>query len=143
MSVGLFSDKKQRPTEAEIEAAIGPRLDLWRGLTAYLRATYAVEEDFRFLYGRNYGWALRFRVRRQLLTSLYPTDGGFVVQVNTSPQDVDRALAMGLGESVRQAIAQANPYPEGRWLFVSIESAQDVADVKELIAMRARDKRLG
>ncbi len=66
MSVGIFTDKKQQPTEAEVQAAIGPRLSLWQELIQFIRETYPVQEDFKFLYGKKYGWAWRFRVKTQV-----------------------------------------------------------------------------
>ena len=142
MSIGAFTDKKQQPTEEEILARIGPKLPLWEELIQHIRENYPTEEDFKFLYGKKYGWALRFRVRRQLLTSLYPTAGGFTAQVNLSPEAVEQALAMPPGKNVRDAIDRAHPYPEGQWLFIPVESADDVEDVKRLLVLRAETKRL-
>ncbi len=39
--------------------AIGPLLEAWDGLVAALRETYAPDEDFAFMVGKTYGWALR------------------------------------------------------------------------------------
>ena len=142
MSIGAFTDKKQQPTEEEILTMIGPKLRLWEELIQHIRESYPTEEDFKFLYGKKYGWALRFRIRKQLLTSLYPAGGGFTAQVNLSPEAVERALAMQPGKNVRDAIARAHPYAEGRWLFIPVESKDDVQDVKRLLALRAETKRL-
>ena len=142
MSVGLFTDKQRPPSVEELRAAIGERLPLWERLVAHLRATYPAQEDLKFMYGRKYGWALRFRIGAQLLTSLYPTQGGFTVQVNLGPAAVEHALDMGLGANMQGAIARAHPYPEGRWLFVPVESEDDRRDVERLVALRAETKRL-
>jgi len=142
MSIGIFTDKKQQPTESEISEAIGPQLPAWEELLQFIRATYPADEDFKFLYGKTYGWARRFRSRGKLLTSLYPTAGGFTVQINLTPEAVERALALEPGKNTREAIAKAHPYPEGRWVFVPVESAEDVQDVKQLLALRAETKRL-
>ena len=83
-------------------------------------SNYPSDEDFRFLYGKQYGWALRFRIRGQLLTSLYPAVEGFTVQINLSPAAVEQAQQMNLGANVQGAIARATPYPEGRWLFIPV-----------------------
>lgn len=72
MGVGVFTDKKHQPTDDEVRAAIGDRLPLWQELVRHIRAEYPAQEDFRFLYGKNYGWALRFRLKGQLLTSFIP-----------------------------------------------------------------------
>lgn len=142
MSVGIFTDKKYQPTDAEILEAIGPKLALWQELVRHIREGYPTQEDFKFLYGKNYGWALRFRIKSQLLTSLYPTQGGFTAQINLGPEAIEQAQAMALGENAQQAIARAHPYPEGRWLFVHIETANDMQDIQRLLALRTETKRL-
>jgi len=141
MSVGVFTDKKHPPTEAEVLTAIGPRLAVWQELIRFIREKYPVQEDFKFMYGKNYGWAFRFRIKGQFLTSLYPAAGGFAVQVNLSPQAVEQALSLQPGKNVQQAIARAHPYPEGRWLFIPVESEEDAADIRQLLALRAASKR--
>jgi hypothetical protein len=77
-----------------------------------------------------------------LLTSLYPAQGCFKAQVNLSPEAVETAQGMRLGKNAREAIANAHPYPEGRWVFVAVASARDVEDVKRLLTLRAQTKRL-
>jgi len=142
MSIGLFTDKSRQPADAEVLEAIGVRLPLWQDLVRFIRETYPAQEDFKFLYGKTYGWALRFRIKGQVLTSLYPTQGGFTAQVNLSPEAVEQAQSMELGHNVQQAIERANPYPEGRWLFIPVESEEDVRDVQRLLALRVETKRL-
>jgi hypothetical protein len=142
MSVGVFTDKKHQPTDDEVLAAIGSRLPLWQELVRHIRAEYSAEEDFRFLYGKNYGWALRFRLKGQLLTSLYPTQVGFTAQVNLGPAAIEQALGLNLGQNVQQVIARAHPYPEGRWLFIPVESEQDLHDIVRLLALRVQTKHL-
>ena len=142
MSIGCFTDKGNHPTEAQILEAVGSRLPLWNELICYIRQSYPVQEDFKFLYGKTYGWALRFRIHGQLLVSLFPTQGGFTTQVNLSSEAIEKALRMKMSKNVQQAIAHANPYPEGRWLFIPIETEKDFADVKRLVAMRVEMKHL-
>lgn len=142
MSIGSFTDKQHQPAEDEIRAAIGPRLPLWEALVAHVRAAYRCEEDWRFLYGKAYGWGLRFRGKGQLLTNLYPAEGGFVVQINLSPVGVEQARATATGAAVHAAIERAKPYPEGRWLFIRVAADDDLRDVEALLALRAQEKRI-
>lgn len=142
MGIGLFTDKRNQPTEAQVRDAVGAKLPLWQDLICAIRERYSVQEDFKFLYGKKYGWALRFRVKGQLLVSLFPTQGGFTAQVNLSPDAIEKALAMEISRNVQQAIACAHPYPEGRWLFIPVETEEDLSDVQQLVEMRAHTKRL-
>jgi hypothetical protein len=139
MSVGCFTDKKHQPGGSEISEALGTRQAFWDELVRHLREHYQPDEDLKFLYGKNYGWALRFRVRGQVLVSLYPTLGGFTVQVNLSEAGVEKARQLAQGGGLPQAIQAATPYPEGRWLFVRIETGGDLRDVYSLFALRAEE----
>ena len=142
MGIGIFTDKSIQPTEAQVHEAVGPRIQLWHDLIRFAQNQYPVQQDFKFLYGKSYGWAVRFRVKGQLLVSLFPTQGGFVAQVNLSPKDVEAALALNVSKNVQAAIDGAQPYPEGRWLFIPVETEEDLGDVKRLVEMRADTKRL-
>jgi hypothetical protein len=142
MSIGAFTDKEYQPTEDQVLKMIGPKRSTWEELVQFIRKNYPSDEDFKFLYGKKYGWALRFRIRGQLLTSLYPTEGGFTVQINLGPAAIEQAQRMELGENVQEVIARAHPYPEGRWLFIPVRSADDIRDIQQLLALRVETKRL-
>ena len=47
---------------------------------------------------------------------------------------------MDLGQNVQQAISRAHPYPEGRWVFIPIESERDAEEFKQLLTMRIEKK---
>jgi hypothetical protein len=136
MSVGVFTDKSHRPTEAEILEAIGPRLSTWEELIRFVREKYRVQEEFKFLYGPKYGWGLRFSTKGKLLTSLYPVQGGFTVQIILRPEAVEKAQRMKMGRNVKRAIARAKPWPKERWLFIPVESKKDFRDIQRLLALR-------
>jgi len=140
MSIGYFTDKAIQPEPGDIQNVIGTRFPLWDEMLNHIRDTYKPKEDFRFLYGKNYGWAVRFRLRSRLLTSLYPTDGGFKVQIILSPDEVEAALSMNPGKNVQQSIDEATPYPEGRWLFIPVENRDDMQDIINLLKLHTRSK---
>jgi hypothetical protein len=141
MSVGVFTDKNHRPTDAEILEAVGPRLSTWQELIHFVREKYRVQEEFKFLYGEQYGWGLRFSAKGKLLTSLYPVQGGFTVQIILRPEAVEKAQTMKMGRNVRKAMARAKPWPNERWLFIPVESEKDFQNVQQLLALRVEAKR--
>jgi hypothetical protein len=142
MSIGIFTDKNHQPTDAEIFETIGQMLPAWQVLIKFIRENYIVQEDFKFLYGKKYGWALRFRISGKLLTSFYPTQNGFTAQVILSPAAIKKAQSMKLGKNVRRVITKAHPYPEGRWLFIPVESERDIRDIQRLLVLKSETKRL-
>lgn len=136
MAIGIFTDKKHRPTKAEILKTIGPKLSTWEKLIDLIREKYPIQEDFKFLYGKNYGWTLRFQIKGKVLISLYPAKGGFTAQINLNPDAIKKAQSLKLGKNVRETIEQAHPYPEGRWLFIAVKSVKDLQDIQQLLALR-------
>ena len=136
MSIGAFTEKTHQPTQTEAIEALGGMLQPWQALVQHIRSTDHGQENLKFCYGKQYGWALRFRTKGSLLTALYPAWDGFVVQVIMSRLALEQAQALTLGEAARQAIARAKPYPEGKWLFIPVQSEQDFRDVQSLLALK-------
>ena len=142
MSVGLFTDRAHPPTDDEILAAVGRKVTLWQGVLQFIRTTYTAQQDLKLMYGHPHGWALRFRTRGKLLTALYPTAGDFTVQLILSTAAIEQAQSLQVGQHVQQVIAAAHPYPEGRWLFIPVETENDIHDIQQLLPLRAEIKRV-
>ena len=138
MSVGCFIEKKHCPTEEEIIQALGARRDDWLALVYFLREKYADAEEWKFMYGKKYGWALHMRSGKKLVSNLYPTQGSFTVQVNLSETAVQAALQTDLNPHVRQVITAAHPFPEGRWIWIPVETDQDLVDIRALLERRMK-----
>ncbi len=139
MAIGIFTDKERKPTIAEIVAAIGSQKPLWENLDSFMAESYKLKGDFAF-YGKNYGWALRFRKAGKALLSLYPGREAFTAQVIIGQEQAEKALSAGLSEKAIKIIEDAHPYPEGRWLFIKVESEQDLNDIKQLLTAKTQLK---
>ncbi len=140
MIIGIFTDKEHRPTDAEIVEAVGSKWRLWEALIEHVRAGGRVQEELKFMYGPKYGWGLRFGIGGKLLTALYPASNGFTVQLILRPGAIEQAERSGCGRNVQEAITRARPYPEGRWLFIPVESQNDLRDVQYLLALKREAK---
>jgi hypothetical protein len=137
MSVGIFTDKEHQPTREEVFGALGSQRLSWENLAQFIAANYGSQGDLRF-YGKNYGWALRFRKGGKALLSLYPGQGSFTAQVVIGQSEVEKALSLSISDKVSKIIEDAHPFPEGRWLFIKVESEGDVKDIEQLITVKSR-----
>jgi hypothetical protein len=81
---------------------------------------------------------LRFRKSGKALLSLYPNQESFTAQIIVSESQMEKALSSGLSEKASKIIEDAHPYPEGRWLFIKVESEQDLDDAKQLLIAKAQ-----
>ena len=109
---------------------------LWQGLTDFIESNYRIKRDCAF-YGKNYGWALRFRRGGRSFAALYPGTDAFTVQIILNPVQIDEALGLNLNAEVRTILKNARTFSEGRWLFIPVESEQDCRDVIRLLRIRA------
>jgi hypothetical protein len=135
MAIGVFTKKGHRPTTQEVLAAVGSKRPLWENLTQFVADSYKLKSDFAF-YGKNYGWALRFRKAGKALLSLYPGQEGFTAQIIIGREQAEKALSSGLSQKAIEIIEDAHNYPEGRWLFIKVESEQDLNDVAQLLTVK-------
>lgn len=137
MSIGAFVDKKHRPTTKEMLASIGPKGMLWERLAQFVADNYRAKDDMAF-YGKNYGWAVRYRAGGKALVSMYPGNGDFSVQIVLSRAAAKEAVSLKLGKNVKSVLESAHEFPEGRWLFVKMQSEKDLDDVQELLLVKSR-----
>jgi hypothetical protein len=137
MAIGIFTDRGHQPTPAEVLAAIGSKQPLWESLNSFIANSYKLKSDFAF-YGKNYGWALRFRKSGKALLSLYPGQESFTVQIILGQEQTEKALSLGLSKKAIKIIKDAHPYPEGRWLFIKVESEPDLNDVEKLLTTKSQ-----
>ena len=140
MSIGYFSEKKHQPTPGEITAALGESQSAWEELVNFVRTTYAVQETWKFMYGKKYGWALHFKREGKLLVNFYPTQGAFTVQINLPETAVQAALALDLPAHMRKAVEDAFPFPKGRWAFIPYQGEGDIPKFQRLIQLRVASR---
>jgi hypothetical protein len=96
------------------------------------------QEDFKFLYGKPYGWGIRFRPKSKLLVVLYPNLSHFVVKIILGPEQLKELARFPLHPNAKDAIQSANLYPEGKWLFIRVDSREDIEDVRELLKLKMK-----
>ena len=140
MALSAFADRARPPSLDEMLDVVGDKAGLWHTVSAFMRDTYACPGEAKF-YGKSYGWMLWFRVGGRSLLALYPRGGAVTAQITLAPRLVDDALALPLGTVFRRAIEEAHPYPEGRWLFVPLDDADEVEDLKRLVLLKKRPPR--
>lgn len=137
MSIGAFTEKNSKPTDDEVVSALGSSYQRWLSLIEYLRGSYKPKEDFAFLYGKGYDWALRFRFKGKMLTALFPNSGYFSVQVNLNRAQLAETNGMHLHKNAVSAIQEATLYAEGKWTFTPVRGDADLKDALRLIRAKS------
>jgi hypothetical protein len=138
VAVGTFVDKQHRPAIEEILASIGPKKELWENPSDSSKKT--IELNATSFYGKNYGWAVRFRKAGKALLSMCPGKGSFTAQIVLLETAARKASRLKLGRNVKNVLDSAHRFPEGRWLFTRIGSKRDVADAQKLLLLKEPSK---
>jgi hypothetical protein len=135
MAVGTFVEKEHQPTMREISISVGSKKDLWDSLERFVAENYRTKRDFAF-YGKNYGWALRFRKAGKALLSMYPGESSFTAQIVLGETPAKKASSLRLGKNARNVLGRARQLPEGRWLFIRVSVKQDLRDIQQLLLLK-------
>ncbi|WXG46606.1 MAG: DUF3788 domain-containing protein [Candidatus Atabeyarchaeum deiterrae] len=135
MGVSVFVDKKHQPTLGDMSRVVGSERELWEDLIQFIADDHGIQSDFGF-YGKNYGWALRYRKGGKALLSMYPGRGMFTVQIIVGSAEKENAFNLTLSRKVRKVLEDAHEFREGGGLFMPIESKEDIGDVKKLLMVK-------
>jgi len=119
----------------EVFASIGSKKRLWENLERFVAENYQSKRDFAF-YGKNYGWALRFRKAGKALLSMYPEEGSFTAQIVLGETPAKKASSIRLGRNARNVLGRAHQFPEGCWLFIRVSVKQDLRDIQQLLLLK-------
>lgn len=128
----VLRERAREPSEAALRERLGPAHAAWRTLLASLPG---VEQEWK-LYSAKAGWVLKLKEGDRTLLYAHPQDGEFRVIVVLGERAVQAALAARLSLRLREAIAAARPYVEGRSVPVVVRGPADLSDVESLLPFK-------
>ncbi len=137
MAVGYFSDKEHKPTDEDLRGTLGAAWIHWENLLSFIAEKFAIPPEMNF-GGKNYGWNLWYRKGGKSLVTLYPHQDSFIAQVVLGKDQVEKALALELGENVGGVLRNTPQLHDGRWLFITARSERDVADTQKLLMVKRK-----
>jgi hypothetical protein len=132
----VFRDRSRMPTEDELEAALGPSIALWRSLRVKIGGAFAPVDERWSFSGKAHGWSLRLAHRDRGIVFLAPLVGRFRASLALPERAMTAAGQADLPEAVRDTIATAPIYPEGRAVRIEVTTQEDVASVIALARIR-------
>jgi hypothetical protein len=137
MPISYFIDKSHSPESSELDMILGVARPLWQRIVDFIAINYLMVGDMTY-GGKNYGWNLWYRKSGKSLVSLYPQENALIAQVVLGREQVEKALALTLGENVGRVLHETPSLHDGRWLFISVTTEIDVADIEQLLVLKRR-----
>ncbi len=134
MTADPAADQGAPPTRATVRELVGPAAPWWDRLCERVE-TMGARGSFTW-DGPKHGWSLKYHRAGRPFVTLSPGEGGFKAIVILGRAQVDEVPTLPLGPRVRGIFGDARQYPDGRLLFIPVESAADVADIVTLLATK-------
>ncbi len=136
VSANAFVGQTSKPTEAQLEAAVGTRKKLWDRLISELNEQGAFDQQEWRSYSPKYGWSLRLIQKKRNILYLVPFHGYFQAAAIVGDRARKTAKQSGIPTTLLKLIASAPRYPEGTGVRIDVKSSADLKTVKALVAIK-------
>jgi hypothetical protein len=139
-------DGSRQPDAASVARWVGrDNYRRWTHLTEFIEANYpgVFKPDWLF-GGKKYGWGLRFKKSKSFCT-LIPEQGRLVVQIvlGGKEREATEKILPALSPNVRKTYAEATTYHDGKWLAIVADRDKTLDDIKQLLVIKRKPKRVG
>ncbi len=135
MTIGAFTEKENIPDISQVLDTLASKKPFWNTLTDYMINSIKAKPEWKF-YGRNYGWALRFKKQGKSLAALYPSEDKLIIQIILDADQVKQALEAIESHVLKDIIIRTEEIHEGKWIYTEIEDQEILKEVKKLIYIR-------
>ena len=139
MSLSIFGEKAEIPTEDALATALGESKALWGDIKKHVESACGNYNDEWKFYSKKAGWSFVVRSGKRTILYLIPQDKYFKVNFVLGDKAVTVAHDAGLPEAIVALIMEAMPYAEGRSFMFDIGSLDDVDLVGKLISIKAEN----
>jgi hypothetical protein len=136
MLPNAFIGKAQKPTDAELTAALGPAKALWDRLLGELADEHNLTVQEWKSYSLKAGWSLRLKRKRRNIVYLSPCRDCFRVMFILGDNAMAAARQSGLPQTVIKILSAAPRYPEGTGVRLEIKKAKDIGAITKLAGIK-------
>ena len=130
----------RQPTPAQIERYVDN--PLWVEFNQYMQEQYKTAPKTAYSgCSMQPGWNLKYQKGGRSLCTLYPAQGYFIALVVIgAKEELEAEALLPLLTQTTQALYRGTDGASsmGRWLMIEVKSAQQLRDVKALVAVRRK-----
>lgn len=131
------------PTLKQIESWIGRRAyGFWTRVSKMIAKNYPDVFTPEWLFGgKKHGWSLRYK-KSKSFCMLIPEKNRFVLLIVFGADERSKVetIRRELSVKTRKEFDEATTYHDGKWLLLSVDDQENVADVERLLAAKRRPK---
>ncbi len=136
MTLSLFADKTQEPTDKDLRAALGKSYPVWSSLIEAAAECIAPLSQAWGFTSKSTGWGLRLRHNDRVILYMTPQSGRFLVSFALGEKAVAAARKQKLPSALLEAIDAAPRYAEGRGVRFEVADASLVPALAALAKIK-------
>ena len=137
MATSFFDEKAILPDDHMVDGVLADTKDLWGKLKAHVAVHYqGIDQSWKY-YSKKAGWSLVFKGKNSALFYFIPCEGYFKISLVFGKKAVQAAERSAIPEHIKETIAAAVPYVEGKSFFVDVKDEKDVEAVCALLKIKA------
>ena len=129
------------PTHEQVAGWIGRRnMALWKRVEQWIAHNYPGVFAPDWIYGgKKHGWSLRYKKNKSFCT-LVPEKKRFSVLIVFGAEDRCRleTIRETITARTREAYDKATTYHDGKWLLLTVDGDETLADIERLLAVKRK-----
>jgi hypothetical protein len=133
-----FMDKDNPPDTDALRSCLAETYRAWERLRLYVLQCYPKGREEWSFPGKKYGWNFRIKDNKRAIVYLLPREGYFKAAFNFGQRAVDEIMESGVAPSIKEDLAAARVYAEGRGIRIDVRKESDMDDVLTLIDIKLR-----
>ena len=136
MDISIFTDKTAEPTQKDLQEQLASLYPLWEQIAESVRKKYPKPKEEWNYPGKNYGWSFRLKDKKRAIIYLLPRQGYFKVAFVFGQKATDQIMAGDIDAAIKEDLAGAKKYAEGRGLSIEVHNAKPINDIEKLIDIK-------
>ena len=140
-----ITEPGKSPTPSQISAWIGRDIyEFWKRVTQLIERNYPETFSPDWLFGgKKHGWSLRYKKGKSFCT-LIPEKNRLAIQIVFGAEEREKmeAIRDKLSKPTREAYDRAKTYHDGKWVYLTVDTDDVVADVERLLAVKRKPKKM-
>ncbi len=138
-------DRAQEPSETDIITFISDvnAISAWKQLQENLETYYDLLTETIY-YGDKYGWVVRYRKSGRTIVSIFPEKNSFSVLIVYGKKEIDKFSAQETEflPAIVDVFQNTKKLHDGKWLWIRVTDSTYFEDLKKLIAIKRKPKKL-
>ena len=136
MDFSIFMDRQKTPCAKDLVEPLGKTFPWWEEIREYVHEKYPKAEDLWSYPGAKYGWGFRVKDKKRAIIYLGPRKGHFMAAFVFGQKATREIMKSKLPEPIKNELAAAKVYAEGRGLRMKVSNKAVVKDIKKLIDIK-------